>query len=80
MPHCKKVFLYSRIVGQRNRDTEMHCYTEEPEKLVHLLNIVSGRHEHAEVLEHDVAWSRLTSEGILEVFHTMNPAGQSTNP
>ncbi|GBO06948.1 hypothetical protein AVEN_120731-1, partial [Araneus ventricosus] len=37
-------------------------------------NIVSGPHEHAEVTENDVAWTRLVSEGILEEIHTVNPA------
>ncbi|GBM38047.1 hypothetical protein AVEN_160310-1 [Araneus ventricosus] len=53
-------------------------YTEEPEKLVHLSNIVKGQHEHTKVMQHDVAWYRLMSEGVLEVFHTMDPAGQSS--
>ncbi|GBO37451.1 hypothetical protein AVEN_188631-1 [Araneus ventricosus] len=38
-------------------------YTEGPKKLVHLLNIVSVPHEHAEVTQNDVAWTRLVSEG-----------------
>ncbi|GBM33683.1 hypothetical protein AVEN_54814-1 [Araneus ventricosus] len=36
-----------------------------------------GPHEHPEVLQHDVAWSRLMSEGILEDFHTMQGSQQS---
>ncbi|GBM31053.1 hypothetical protein AVEN_46489-1 [Araneus ventricosus] len=59
---------------------ESYKYTEEPEKLVHFLNIVSGPHEHAGVTQNDVAWTRLMSEGILEEIHTMTPAGQATNP
>jgi hypothetical protein len=58
----------------------IHIHAEEAKKLVHLQNIVQGPRERAEVPQHDVSWTRLMSEVVLEGTDTMHRAGLFINP